>query len=415
MKSISILNKYKFEFILNLLVILFYIFIYTNLHFQLSENIMFSTPDSLSYLNVSKWIETGNVTNSIEIRTFLFPLLLFICLKIGYFTIWFLHLIFWIISYNLIYQTVVSITNNKIYSVLPVLFFVTNLSLITMSFHALTELTATFLISLFCYIIVKYRFILKEIKIFHYLLIVLIFLSLIRPVFTYFTLFFGVLMLIKGNFKNYFQKPKLLYLLILIISPLIIQITINKITFNSISISKIGNQTITDYYLTDGIIHLKNKNRNEARKIAREMNRSKKIELLMNNKLLYLRIYKNNIIENIRSSSNFLNYPKGSISPNMYNTMIILNKIYFQLHIIFAFLIPISLIIMYKQKKTELIFLTISINSILIFILLTSGVSNRQGDRLALPSIGCWTTLYSIVLFSILKNKNLFFGKFRFL
>ena len=112
----------------------------------------------------------------------------------------------------------------------------------------------------------------------------------------------------------------------------------------------------------------------------------------MNNKLLYLRIYKNNIIENIRSSSNFLNYPKGSISPNMYNTMIILNKIYFQLHLIFAFLIPISLIIMYKQKKTELIFLTISINSILIFILLTSGVSNRQGDRLVLPSIGCWTT-----------------------
>ena len=140
MKSISILNKYKFEFILNFLVILFYIFIYTNLHFQLSENIMFSTPDSLSYLNVSKWIETGNVTNSIEIRPFLFPLLLFICLKIGYFTIWFLHLIFWIISYNLIYQTVVSITNNKIYSVLPVLIFVTNISLIVISFHALTEL-----------------------------------------------------------------------------------------------------------------------------------------------------------------------------------------------------------------------------------------------------------------------------------
>ncbi len=144
MKTISILKRYKFEFILNLLAIIFYFFIYENLHFQLSEKIMFSTPDSISYLNVSKWIDTGKISNSIVIRPFLFPLILFFCLKIGYLTIWCFNLILWIISYNLIYLTVIIITKNKKYAVLSTLIFITNISLITMSFHALTELTATF-------------------------------------------------------------------------------------------------------------------------------------------------------------------------------------------------------------------------------------------------------------------------------
>ena len=112
MKTISILKRYKFEFILNLLAIIFYFFIYENLHFQLSEKIMFSTPDSISYLNVSKWIDTGKISNSIVIRPFLFPLILFFCLKIGYLTIWCFNLILWIISYNLIYLTVIIITKN---------------------------------------------------------------------------------------------------------------------------------------------------------------------------------------------------------------------------------------------------------------------------------------------------------------
>lgn len=415
MKTISILKRYKFEFILNLLVIIFYFFIYKNLHFQLSEKIMFSTPDSNSYLNVSEWINTGKISNSIIIRPFLFPLILFICLKIGYLTIWYFNLILWIISYNLIYLTVINITKNKKYAVLSTLIFVTNISLITISFHALTELTATFLISLFCYILVKSRFTENKIKLFHFLIITLIILSLIKPVFIYFTIFFGLFMLIKGYLNIYFHKPKLLFLLILITSPLILQISINKTLFNTFSISKIGNQTITDYFLSDGIIHLKKKNRNDARKIARNMNKNEKIELLMNNKFLYFKIFKNNVIENIRSSSNFLNYPKGSINPKMYNYMTTLNKLYFKLHLSFAFLVPISIILMLKNKKKELLFITTIMYSIIVFILFTSGVSNRQGDRLVLPSIGCWTALYSSVLCLIFKNRNLIISKIRFL
>ena len=414
MKTISILKRYKFEFILNLLAIIFYFFIYENLHFQLSEKIMFSTPDSISYLNVSKWIDTGKISNSIVIRPFLFPLILFFCLKIGYLTIWCFNLILWIISYNLIYLTVIIITKNKKYAVLSTLIFITNISLITMSFHALTELTATFLISLFCHILVKYRFEENKIKTFHFLIIILIILSLIKPVFFYFTIFFGLFMLIKGYLNIYFHKPKLLFLLILITSPLLVQTSINKTLFNTFSISKIGNQTITDYFLSDGIIHLKKKNRNDARNIARRMNKDEKFELLINNKMLYLRIFKNNIIENIKSSSNFLNYPKGSISHKMYEVMIDLNNIYFKIHFIFAFLIPFSMIKPFKYNliKRSLI---VTIYSLLIFILITSGVSNRQGDRLILPSIGCWPALYSIVLFLIFNNKNLFFRKIRFI
>ena len=98
----------------------------------------------------------------------------------------------------------------------------------------------------------------------------------------------------------------------------------------------------------------------------------------------------------------------------MYEVMIDLNNIYFKIHFIFAFLIPFSMIKPFKYNliKRSLI---VTIYSLLIFILITSGVSNRQGDRLILPSIGCWPAIYSIVLFLIFNNKNLFFRKIRFI
>jgi asparagine N-glycosylation enzyme membrane subunit Stt3 len=74
--------------------------------------------------------------------------------------------------------------------------------------------------------------------------------------------------------------------------------------------------------------------------------------------------------------------------------MKITNLFYFYLHCIFLVLLVISIYISHKEKeKRNVIIYSIS-GTLIYYILISSGISFWQGDRLVLPSLPIFIFLY---------------------
>ena len=165
--------KYRFYFAFNSALLLWYFLIFFNLDSPISFDVMFSTPDAQTYLSVADWISNQKETIQLEFRPFLFPFFLMIVKSIGgAFSIWFAQFLMWIGTINLVYLSVQFITKKRRWAILTSAFCAINLSLISLTLHALTEVTTAFLLALLLYNFVKrfefrreLRFILPQIAI----------------------------------------------------------------------------------------------------------------------------------------------------------------------------------------------------------------------------------------------------------
>src|SRR5258708_7439540 len=103
---------------LNLIIIIIYFIVFANLKTGVNENIMFSTPDSKSYLHVANYFINGIETdNAVLIRPFLYPLIILVSFKtFGAYGLWVVQLLFWIVSINLLFLSLKKITGNRFIS-----------------------------------------------------------------------------------------------------------------------------------------------------------------------------------------------------------------------------------------------------------------------------------------------------------
>ena len=83
------------------------------------------------------------------------PILILIGTKIGGPNgLFILHILMWLLSINLIYLALKYLIGNIFVSFLGVLLLVSNISLITLTFHSLTEISTVFFLSYLIYFIV---------------------------------------------------------------------------------------------------------------------------------------------------------------------------------------------------------------------------------------------------------------------
>jgi len=393
--------------ILNCIVIGLYFTVLLNLKTGISNKIMYSTPDSITYLSVAHWLESGIETENTEYRPILYPLLILISSKVsGVYGIWFLQFLFWLFTVNLTFQSVYNLTENYFCGYVSTILIASNFSLIALTLHALTEVATAFLLSVLIFFISnnykKYR----ELFFIHGILAVLVLLTILKPVFLIPLLVALFIILPLGYIKNYIVDPIKILILFFILLPFFTQLAIMKVKYNSFSVSKIGEKTFTNYLFARGLGKIEKINRTKSIKKANSFSGKEKLNYLIANKKIYFLTYFSNLKNNIKSYPTFLSYPKGFVHVPFRNYMIYVNTIYYYIHMMFILPIIYLLYLFFKKNDYDNLIVLLIMAGLSYYYILATGVSFWQGDRLVLPSIAIWVCLYLFTIFSLIKIFN---------
>lgn len=128
-----------------LLLIRYIYFSIENAFLDNLTNTMYYFPDSQDYLSVAKWIRFGNESVSLQKRPYMYPIWIALSESIvPSYALWFIQMFAWIGSGILIFKIMKQLTKNNLFSLLSLVLFARNISLITYTYFALTEILTAF-------------------------------------------------------------------------------------------------------------------------------------------------------------------------------------------------------------------------------------------------------------------------------
>lgn len=398
------LNKNQL-LVLNLLAVIVYIVFAFVANANISEELAFYSHDSRCYRSVSNWIFESAESSHIEVRPYLYPLFLGITLKIG---VWFLILsqaLMWLVTVNLTFLSANIILNKKKLSWLPTLIVLLNFSLIGMSFHALTEVITTFLLSILIYITVKKKDKLLGFNFLYKLLFLLALLTIIRPVF-YPILILATLAIIVLKFKPLIRRGLNILFLFLVISPVLLQLAIMYKNYNVFTVSNVGSNTFKYYFVAQIHQNVSHLTRKESIDLVSGTSPIEDKMFVFN----HLKLSAHEFLFNVKNNINAVSYYSKDLLNNR-NTffsglMKKINNLYLKIHVFFFPVVLVVFLVSLFYSRIDLPILII-LSLISYGVILSSGLSFHQGDRLVLPVIAVWPILYLISakkMFEILKR-----------
>ena len=392
---------------LNLIAIISYlIFAY---HLGFPRNIhetLFYAQDSKEYKEMGDWLFFFSSARCSDIRPWLFPFLVHLfSLLGGDHGIWFMNFILYLLALNFIYSSVLR-SCNRSFAIVTFFILLANVSLIEMTFHALTEIPTFFLLSVMVWFFSKKYFVSDEPYFWKGLLFLSSLLALIKPVFSIF-LYLAIFCFIIRAFKDpLLRKVRNLFIMAILLIPVFIQLTIMTVGFGKFSISTIGSRTFREYYYSkffadeNHIAFSFSKGPSDTDLVViktaiAKMQEGEMIRSVLSQPVRALNIYEDILGLNLRSGSSLMD---GEKYPELVAWSINTNLFYLRLHELMMFVLPIILILL--RKKKEVLFISLLLFIPLLLIFSTSGISFWQGDRLILPALPLWITLYSLQIFN---------------
>jgi len=382
--------------LLNLILIAGYFILMGFLGISVTKDFLFSTTDSVTYLNVTNWFSGLSDFGHARIRPILYPLILLIFYKgFGSFGIWGLQFLCWLLSINLVFITISKWTGRQVYGFIGAGLMALNFTFFFLTFHALTEVLTVFLLSILIYFITVKIDRVRDFGFFQGCLLILVLLTILKPLFYPVVLFLLLVIFPVYYLKKKFLNPRNLLVSLLILTPLVLQIGLMKIKYDSLNVSNIGSNTFRDYFYADGLHILKNISYEDALKLAQQETPDERLKNILANKALFMGLYFVNLKSNIASEPIILNVPYPH--KTLHWITFVGNRIVFFLHLLFLIPVLLTLIRTYRNKQFDhFIFLSV-VATLLYIILITSGISFWQGDRLVLPALPLWITLYLLV------------------
>jgi len=383
-------------FLLNLILVAGYFILINFLEISVNEDLLFSTSDSMTYLNVTNWILGHSDFGSTRTRPILYPFILLVFYKgFGTFGIWGLQFLCWLFSINLVAIAITKWTGKQMYGFIGASLMALNFTFLFLTFHALTEILTVFLIAILVYFISVTIDRVRDFSFFQGCLLILVLLAILKPLFYLVVLFLLLVIFPVFYFRKRFLSTKNLIISMLILSPLILQITIMKTKYGSLNVSDIGSNTFRDYFYADGLHIINNISYENAVKLAQQETPHERIKKILAHKALFMGLYFVNLKSNIASEPILINF--SNPHKTLYRITSIGNRVIFFLHLFFLIPVLLTLIRTYKRRQYDYFISLVVLAILLYIILITSGISFWQGDRLVLPGLPLWIPLYLLV------------------
>lgn len=398
----QMVNK-EFIFLNGFLLLFLFLVMYFSPFRPTSELLLFS-PDSLTYFHTGGEFFHLSETGDSIIRPFFYSSFLRLFYELGgAWLVVILQSLFWVISANLIFYGVKSVSNRLFVRLIAIALFVANISLITYIFHGLTELMTVLLLAIAVYLTCKTFKNGADVK--YWLKMVLIFclLTVVKPLFQYPALFILLVGLIRYH-KELWRDKKLIAYVFLAVTPLLLQLFVMNYKYGITRVSTIDKLTYDTYFIAQGIREIKGiEDVAESQHMAQTMTQEEKRAFLMENKQLYFKLFIYNVERNASGDGSHFITPPG------YNTQSYLsymhrfnNKLYTISKAFLLLFMAISFIDLLTWKWFRY-WQQLAIGLLLYYIVFASGISYWQGDRLVIFSIPLWITLYILLSYRVVN------------
>jgi hypothetical protein len=206
-------------------------------------------------------------------------------------------------------------------------------------------------------------------------------------------------------YQAFWRKPLYLLVLLLSLSPVFAQVYIMKQQYNMLGISRISDDTLR-LYLVSRALHdeyhtaYDSAAYQQCMKVAAGMSKKEITNHITENPGLYVTQVSRNLKDNIRASSPFLP-PQSALRRIMKH----LNNGYFISHFA-AFFLLTYLLAKFRRQRISRLLLPIIFLVPGWYIILTSGISFWQGDRLILPAWPLCLIGYLILINELTISKS---------
>lgn len=389
--------------ILNAFLLLIYFIIFLNFKAGINTTVMFSTSDSGCYLAVGNWIFEQKETIQTALNPFMYPLLLKFFLIIGdVYGVWLFQFFLWIVSINMVFLSIKRVSN-IILAYIGAFFLSVNITYTALTLHALSDVTAVFVICWLIFYLTGNSFDFKRAKCFYILVFFFSILSVIKPIF-FPVLIFCIVIIFPVFYLKSFIKDAKKYLILAALLPVIIQFSIMAAKHHEFSLSTKGKITLNQYFFAQGYASAEKISIDEARPIVKDKSFGFMLSYMFNHFKIFSNNFKDNIIiENLKGAPYILVNPPQFKHPFFYSFMNKLNKFFFRLHQIF--ILPCLLLLYYFAKQHSSFLKPFLVFYVLFwYLVLMMGITFWQGDRYTVSIEPLWIIIYAMVVYQLFSS-----------
>ena len=369
---------------------------------SISDEVMFDNfspnADSNSYLEVGRWVFGGDLSEHVATRPFLFPLIITSIYSVGgVYMLWLYQFLAYILGSLFLHKSIEKITKSKTNAWLGSFLYLINFSLIGLSYHALTEVTVVFGLTIGLFLSVL--LINKQLAVSKYWSLIILLLSaltLVKPVFSYpfyFCIFLIVAFLV---FKKIIFKTLLLWPIVIGISLIITQLFVVKSTFGEYSISTISGKTYKNYLLSQVISEKEALDRTASVLKANQMNNEEIVTYSSDNSGLLFSSFFGNLQENIQAHSYVEDYNTPAVNAAPARFMLIYNKATLLVHLFILVFGAMFFVIQIRKKSFDLVIVLGLFWTLLLYYIFVTGISFDQRDRLVMAALPLWIFFFMV-------------------
>jgi len=348
---------------------------------------IFSTPDSHTYRQVADWIYGARSSSPASIWVpFLYPTVLGLADRVGGpLGVWAMNVVLWFLALNVTAVAAYRLTRAYWAAGLIFLLLATNISLILLTFQALTEITTVALIAVWLLGLSFLKSPPSPLRVAAALLPVAL-LVVVKPEFEI-LLVVTILFLLVAVWRSASRAPRLVVVAACLI-PVAAQVALMAGANHVLGISQIGDSTIRGYYLSQLFVYLgMSPDVYSAQPQAVAMSNTALLQFLAAHPLAAVRVFAHILRDNLDSSSNFLT----AANPILLTIDTVTNQVYAW---VLVAMVPIVAAALWIRRDARLALL--SVGALNVF--LAGGLSFWQGDRLTVIAIPLWGTALALAV-----------------
>jgi len=356
---------------------------------------MLSLQDARQYQAVADWLVHGGPTRATLIRPVLYPLLLALSeLAGGMCGLWIVQILLWLAGGVLLFGALRTLTQRTGAAVVGLLVYASNLTLILLTLHAMPETLVTFGLTAYVWVTAA-RHRLGTERTLLILLALSAALAATKPSYVGLFLVIAAIEAVRLVRLSSSRTARAMWIVAACL-PVFLQLGIMASRHGVLGLSTIGGAAIRRYAGPELYRQLHGGSLGEARAQVEPMSDRQLASMALASPGTTVGVWLRLVRKNIRSRSPVTDIPAPH--PGLSELMQRLNASYFVLHLVMLLptlaLMAVLINRRHWQEVAQLALLAVPV----VWVMATAGLTFLQGDRIVLPSLPVWISLYAVVL-----------------